>query len=197
MRYTCGIDEAGRGPLAGPVTAAAVVLGPRCGIDGLADSKGLTHSRREALRALITDGAVAWAIGWASHREIDRLNIHRATLLAMKRAFFGLSVVPRETLVDGRFCPDLGVPCTAVVGGDNFVPEIQAASILAKTLRDAWMANYARTEPQYLFERHKGYPTPDHRSRIARYGPSRIQRLSFTVSTPASTDRGVGRVGGG
>lgn len=189
MECICGIDEAGRGPLAGPVTAAAVILGVDFPDGRLADSKALRLGERNALRELITSRAVCWAIGWASHREIDLLNIHRATLLAMKRAFGGLSIAPGRVIVDGRFCPELPVPCTAVVHGDRLVPEIQAASILAKTLRDSWMIDYARIEPEYLFERHKGYPTIDHRRRIAAHGPSRIQRMSFSVSAVVCEDR--------
>lgn len=168
------------------MTAAAVILGPDFDRRDLADSKALTHARRDALRTRITARASAWSIGWAGHREIDRLNIHWATLLAMRRAFLALGVVPDEVLVDGRFCPDVGVPCTAVVHGDRLIAEIQAASILAKTIRDAWMCNHARTEPDYLFEKHKGYPTREHRCRIAAFGPSRIQRLSFAASTSGS-----------
>lgn len=186
MRLVCGIDEAGRGPLAGPVTAAAVILGPDFDCSDLADSKALSRSRRDALRTLITAEAVAWGVGWSGHREIDRLNIHRATLLAMRRAFLGLGTAPDEVVVDGRFCPDVAVRCRAVVHGDRLIAEIQAASILAKTIRDAWMCNYARIEPDYLFEQHKGYPTPEHRRRIVAFGPSRIQRLSFAVSTSSS-----------
>lgn len=118
------------------------------------------------------------------------MNIHHATLAAMRRAFRGLEVVPDQVLVDGRFCPDLPVGCTPVVHGDRLVPEIQAASILAKTIRDAWMLDHARREPLYGFDRHKGYPTPQHRALILRHGPSSIQRLSFSVSRGRDVDLG-------
>ena len=177
----CGLDEAGRGPLAGPVTAAAVVLPPGFPIEILADSKVLSPSRREAAGRLIRERAAAWAIGWASAAEIDRLNIHHATLLAMRRAVDVLAVRPTLLVVDGLFVPDAGVPGRAVVGGDATVPEIMAASILAKTARDAWMVAYAGQEPGYGFEKHKGYPTREHRAAIARLGPCAIHRRSFRL----------------
>lgn len=190
----CGIDEAGRGPLAGPVTAAAVILGPEFPVGLLADSKVLPPARREAAARLIRDRAIAWALGWAPAEEIDRLNIHRATLLAMRRAVDGLSVRPTLLLVDGLFVPDAGVPGRAVVRGDATVPEIMAASILAKTARDAWMTEYARREPGYGFERHKGYPTRGHRDAIARLGPCAIHRRSFRLLAQSGS-RGDATVG--
>jgi ribonuclease HII len=177
----CGIDEAGRGPLAGPVTAAAVVLPPDFPTGVLADSKALSPARREAAARLIRSRAIAWAVGWASADEIDRMNIHHATLLAMRRAVEDLAVRPSLLVVDGLFVPDAGVPGRAVVRGDATVPEIMAASILAKTARDAWMEEYAQHEPGYGFERHKGYPTREHRAAIARLGPCSIHRRSFRL----------------
>jgi len=180
----CGIDEAGRGPLAGPVTAAAVVLPADFPAGLLADSKALSPSRREAAALVIRERATAWAVGWATAGEIDRLNIHHATLLAMRRAVEGLGVRPTQLLVDGLFVPDAGVPGRAVVRGDATVPEIMAASILAKTARDAWMTDYAAREPGYGFEKHKGYPTAEHRAAIARLGPCPIHRRSFRLLPP-------------
>jgi ribonuclease HII len=177
----CGIDEAGRGPLAGPVTAAAVVLPADFPPGVLADSKALSPARRESAARLIRARAAAWAVGWASAEEIDRMNIHRATLLAMRRALDGLAVRPTLIVVDGLFVPDTDLPARAAVGGDATVPEIMAASIIAKTARDAWMSEYARREPGYGFERHKGYPTREHRAAIARLGPCAIHRRSFRL----------------
>ena len=178
----CGIDEAGRGPLAGPVTAAAVILPPDFPRGILADSKVLSAARREAAAAVIRERAVAWALGWATSGEIDGINIHRATLLAMRRAVEALAVRPSLLLVDGLFVPDAGVPGRAVVRGDSSVPEIMAASIIAKTARDAWMVEYAKKAPGYGFEQHKGYPTREHRAAIERLGPCPIHRRSFRLS---------------
>ena len=180
----CGLDEAGRGPLAGPVTAAAVILPPDFPTAILADSKALSAARRRAAAAVIREHAIAWGIGWASHEEIDTLNIHNATLLAMKRAVEVLETRPDSLVVDGLFCPACGIPARAIVKGDATVPCIMAASILAKTARDAWMEEYARQEPGYRFEKHKGYPTAEHRRLVLALGPSRIQRKSFRVSSP-------------
>ncbi|MGA2977121.1 MAG: ribonuclease HII [Spirochaetia bacterium] len=180
----CGVDEAGRGPLAGPVTAAAVILPSRFPSEILADSKVLSAKRRRDAAVIIREQSLAWGIGWASHEEIDNLNIHRASLLAMARAVQSLSIRPDCLLVDGLFCPDCGIPCTAIVKGDAAVPEIMAASILAKTARDAWMEEYALKEPAYRFEKHKGYPTAEHRRIILALGPSAIHRKSFRVTAP-------------
>jgi ribonuclease HII len=180
----CGVDEAGRGPIAGPVTAAAVILPPGFPVQLLADSKALSRARRLAAAAVVRDKAVAWSVGWATHEEIDELNIHRATLLAMARAIDGLTVSPDRVLVDGLHCPPTRFPCAAIVKGDATVPQIMAASILAKTSRDAWMEGYARIEPAYGFQKHKGYPTAEHRALVLRIGPSRIQRRTFRVSPP-------------
>jgi ribonuclease HII len=180
----CGVDEAGRGPLAGPVTAAAVILPADFPRDILDDSKALDAEERTGAAAVIRARAVAWSVGWASHGEIDSLNIHNATLLAMRRAVQALTVRPARVLVDGLFCPSCGIASSAIVGGDATVPEIMAASIIAKTARDRWMEEYAGLEPAYGFDRHKGYPTPEHRRIVLAVGPSRIQRLSFRVTNP-------------
>jgi ribonuclease HII len=180
----CGIDEAGRGPIAGPVTAAAVILPRDFPCEILDDSKVLTPEQRQEAAAVIRSRAICWALGWATHVEIDEINILQATLLAMSRAVESLSVRPDQLLVDGLYCPVCGIPARAIVKGDAIVPEIMAASILAKTARDAWMEEYAKREPAYLFDQHKGYPTPEHRRLVLRLGPSAIQRRTFKVSAP-------------
>ena len=181
MHKLCGIDEAGRGPLAGPVTAAAVILPTWFPIDELADSKALPEARREHAAKLIREQAVDWGIGWAWPEEIDRINIHNATLLAMKRAYNQLRETVCTALVDGKFTPSLPVECRAIVKGDSKVPEIMAASILAKVARDRWMVRYSWIESRYGFDKHKGYPTVDHRRLYAQLGPSAIHRRSFSV----------------
>jgi len=216
-RLICGLDEAGRGPLAGPVCAAAVVL-PQSGHglqSLLADSKKLKPKEREEARRAIVEGALAWGVGWATHVEIDDINILRASLLAMQRAFacllasdpaagkarwpgsleteapFG-SPFPAEArplafpagleaVADGNRAPELPVPCAAMVKADAKVPEVMAASILAKTARDQLMEHYARLYPGYGYDRHKGYPTAEHRRLVLELGPSPIQRKSFRV----------------
>jgi ribonuclease HII len=180
----CGVDEAGRGPLAGPVTAAAVILPGSFPPGILADSKALTPERRSAAAELIRERAVAWATGWAWPEEIDHLNIHVATLLAMTRALAGLSVRPELVLVDGLFTPPTSCAARAIVAGDQKVAAIMAASILAKTERDLWMIAYSQIEPRYRFDQHKGYPTPEHRELVERYGFSAIHRRSFRTSGP-------------
>jgi len=175
----CGIDEAGRGPIAGPVYAAAVVLDPRRPIDGLADSKLLTAKRREALAALIRERARAWAVAAATVEEIDRLNILQASLLAMRRAVASLGLVPDEAWVDGNRCPELPCAARALVGGDRLHPVISAASILAKTERDAEMLRLHLLYPDYRLDRHKGYPTAEHLALLQRHGPAAIHRRSF------------------
>lgn len=177
--HICGVDEAGRGPLAGAVFAAAVILDPQRPIEGLADSKKLSERRREKLAAEIKERALAWAIARAEAEEIDRLNILQASLLAMRRAVEGLALVPSEALIDGLYCPKLAIPCRAIVKGDSSVAEISAASILAKTARDAEMLRLHLEYPQYGFDRHKGYPTAMHLEALRRHGASEIHRKSF------------------
>lgn len=185
----CGLDEAGRGPLAGPVCAAAVILGDNFPFDVLNDSKKLSEKQREAARQIIYERALAWGIGWASAAEIDTINILKASLLAMERAFYamtaaatGKELVISEVTVDGLYTPDIPVPCKALIKADAVIPEVMAASILAKTARDRMMERYGWIYPEYGFEQHKGYPTKLHRERILRYGASPIQRLSFSWS---------------
>jgi ribonuclease HII len=179
LRLVCGIDEAGRGPLAGDVVAACVVLNPRRRIRGLADSKQLTAEQREALAPEIKDKALAWAVASASVEEIDRLNILRASLLAMKRALDLIALEPTEVLVDGLYCPDSRFPSQAIVRGDALVPAISAASILAKWSRDRDMVALHAVRPEYGFDRHKGYSTPEHLSALRQHGPSQFHRRSF------------------
>ncbi len=166
----CGVDEVGRGPLIGPVVAAAVILDPDRPISGLADSKKLTERKREALAEEIREKALAWAIAEASAREIDRLNILQATFLAMQRAVAQLSITPQHVYVDGNRAPAFGVPATAVVKGDQKVPAVSAASILAKVHRDQWMIDLDRQFPGYGFAAHKGYPTAAHLQALATLG---------------------------
>jgi ribonuclease HII len=183
-RLVAGVDEAGRGPLAGPVVAAAVILDPRQPIAGLGDSKRLAAAERARLAAEIRCRSIAWAIGWSDAAEIDVLDILQASLLAMRRALQGLAIAPLQVRVDGNCCPSatmLGFECPieAVVRGDAHVAEIGAASILAKVNRDNWMIRLSDWHPRYGFERHMGYPTQDHLCRLARYGPCRLHRQSF------------------
>ena len=178
-RLVCGVDEAGRGPIAGPVYAAAVLLDPLRPIAGLRDSKELSASRREALAVSIRATALAWAVASASVEEIDRLNILQATLLAMRRAVEALAVAPQAAWIDGNHCPRLGCAARAVVGGDRSVPQISAASILAKTARDAEMLRLHERFPRYGLDQHKGYATPGHLARLAQYGACEIHRRSF------------------
>jgi ribonuclease HII len=178
-RLICGVDEAGRGPIAGPVYAAAVLLDSRRRLPGLKDSKLLSAERREALADAIRGGALAWAVASASVEEIDRLNILQASLLAMRRAVEALAVVPHEAWIDGDHCPTLGCAARAVVGGDRSVRQISAASILAKTARDAEMLRLHERFPHYGLDRHKGYATPGHLARLAQYGACEIHRRSF------------------
>ena len=175
----CGVDEAGRGPLAGAVFAAAVVLDPGKPIAGLADSKVLDKDERERLARRIRTRALAWAVASASVDEIDRFNILRASLLAMRRALELLPVAPGEVCVDGLHVPDVRLPCRAVVGGDRLVAAISAASILAKTARDAEMVHLHKHFPAYGFAEHKGYGTPEHLAALHRHGPCEIHRRTF------------------
>jgi ribonuclease HII len=178
-RVVCGVDEAGRGPLAGPVYAAAVILDARRPVRGLDDSKRLGESVRLDLADRIRSRALAWAVASATVAEIDALNILRASLLAMKRAIEGLAVIPQRVLVDGLHCPDVRIPAEAIVGGDATVKAISAASILAKTERDAEMVRLHQRFPAYGFDRHKGYPTADHLEVLRRLGPCAAHRGSF------------------
>lgn len=176
----CGVDEAGRGPLAGPVYAACVVLNPAHAIDGLADSKQLSEKQRDSLTAEIKRHALAWAIASASVEEIDRLNILQASLLAMQRAVASLPHVPTlVVLVDGKQSPCLPCAVQTIVNGDQLIPAISAASILAKTARDAEMLRLHHIYPQYGFDRHKGYPTKAHFAALQQHGPCAIHRQSF------------------
>jgi ribonuclease HII len=175
----CGVDEAGRGPLAGPVFAAAVILDPRRPIDGLRDSKQLTEARRNELAPQIKERALAWAIGECSREEIDSLNILQATMLAMRRAVEALATVPTIALIDGNRCPPLSVKAHAIVEGDDKVHAISAASILAKTARDAALVALHEVYPQYGFDQHKGYSTPLHLERLRAHGPCPVHRRSF------------------
>ena len=186
---TAGVDEAGRGPLAGPVVAAAVILDPARPIDGLADSKRLSAARREQLAARIRAEALCWAVAEASVAEIDRLNILHATMLAMQRAVAGLDRAPGRVLVDGNRCPALDCDCRAIVRGDASEPAISAASILAKVARDAAMAALHAAHPEFGFDRHKGYPTAAHRAALARLGPTPHHRRSFRPVAEALRQR--------
>jgi ribonuclease HII len=175
----CGVDEAGRGPLAGPVYAAAVILGRGVRIGGVADSKQLAPERRETLAVEIKSRAIAWCVASASVAEIDSLNILRASLLAMRRAVEGLGVTPGRVLVDGLHCPPLVCAAKPVVRGDASVAEISAASILAKVARDTEMVILHHSFPQYGFDRHKGYSTVEHLAALRLHGVTPIHRRSF------------------
>jgi len=175
-----GVDEAGRGPLAGPVAVAAVILDPARRIDGLGDSKALTEARREALFPRIQSQALAWSIMLVHADEIDRLNILQATMTGMRRAVAALAIAPSRVLVDGnRVPPGLGIAAEAIVKGDAKVAAISAASILAKVARDRWMRELDATHPEYGFALHKGYPTPEHLEALRRLGPCPAHRRSF------------------
>jgi ribonuclease HII len=175
----CGVDEAGRGPLAGPVFAAAVILDPARPIAGLRDSKKLSAARREELAALIRRDALAWSVSQCCELEIDELNILHATMLAMRRAIESLCHRPTLALIDGNRCPPAKVRCLAIVGGDDLVDAISAASILAKTGRDAALLDLHLTYPQYGFDQHKGYPTAMHLARLQQHGVSPVHRRSY------------------
>jgi ribonuclease HII len=177
----CGVDEAGRGPLAGPVYAAAVILGPNFDIAGLRDSKKLSESKRYTLAFHIKQNAIAWSVGICSASEIDELNIHQATLLAMKRAIEALSSFDSvKVMVDGLFCPNVDYPCEAIVKGDDKVAEISAASIIAKTERDLKMIEIDKIYPRYQFKKHKGYPTKLHVEMIKSEGICEYHRKTFS-----------------
>ncbi len=175
----CGVDEAGRGPLAGPVYAAAVVLDPARPVAGLRDSKRLSPAQRDRLAALVREQALGWAIASASPLEIDALDILQASLLAMQRAVRALACTPSLVRVDGKQAPVLELPVETVIGGDDSDPAIAAASILAKTARDAYMLQVHAAYPGYGFDQHKGYPTAIHLECLARLGPCEHHRRSF------------------
>ena len=179
LALICGVDEAGRGPLAGPVFAACVILDPRRPIRGLADSKLLAPERREVLALRIRERALAFGVASASVGEIDRLNILQATMLAMRRAVEALSLAPGEVVVDGNRCPALAFPTRAVIRGDATVRVISAASILAKTARDAYMVELHALHPEYGFHQHKGYGTPEHLDALRRFGACEFHRRTF------------------
>ncbi|WP_045751105.1 ribonuclease HII [Candidatus Methylopumilus turicensis] len=175
----CGVDEAGRGPLAGAVFAAAVILDPANPIEGLADSKKLSEKKRDALAIEIKSKALAWAIASSSVEEIDEINILQASLLAMKRSIEALSLVPNEVLIDGLHCPKLSLPMRAIVQGDSKEACISASSILAKTARDANLYDLDKLYPAYGFAKHKGYPTPLHLQMLEEHGVLTIHRKSY------------------
>jgi ribonuclease HII len=180
FKYICGVDEAGRGPLAGPVCAAAVILAEGTEIEGLNDSKKLSEKKREALFDVIKEKAVAYAVAFGSLEEIEEFNILEATYLAMNRAIEGLPVKADFALIDGNRVPKgISVPCETVVKGDAKSSSIAAASILAKVTRDRLLLEYDEKYPQYNFKKHKGYGTKEHTDLILKYGPSEIHRMSF------------------
>ena len=179
FNIVCGIDEAGRGPLAGPVCAAAVILPEGCIIEGVNDSKKLTEKKRERLFDVIKETALAYSIATADEKEIDEINILQATYLAMNRAFRGLSIKPDMALVDGNRDPNLGIPTRTIVKGDANSMSIAAASILAKVTRDRFMLEMDKKYPEYQFAKHKGYGTKLHYEMLDKYGASEIHRMSF------------------
>lgn len=178
-KFVCGVDEAGRGPLAGPVYAAAVILNPDAVIEGLDDSKKLTEKKREKLFPEIKEKALAYAVAFATEKEIDELNILNATKLAMKRAVEGLQIKADYALVDGNMTPDFSIDSEFIIKGDSLSASISAASILAKVSRDKFMCELAKTYPQYEFEKHKGYPTKLHYIKILENGVACCHRKSF------------------
>lgn len=179
FQIVCGVDEAGRGPLAGPVCAAAVILPPHLQIPGLNDSKKLTDKRRRELMPVIKEQALAYGIAFATHEEIDQINILQATYLAMERALAQLNIKPDIALIDGNRAKDFGLPVKTVVHGDSLSASIAAASVLAKVTRDDLMLTMAEEYPQYGFEIHKGYGTKAHYAALTAHGPSPIHRMTF------------------
>lgn len=179
IKIICGVDEAGRGPLAGPVCAAAVILPPGMEIPGLNDSKKLSDKKRRELFPIIKEQAIAYGIGLADHCEIDQINILQATFLAMERALAQLSVKPELALIDGNRQKDFGIDSTTVVQGDSLSANIAAASVLAKVTRDDIMLEMDKEYPQYSFAIHKGYGTKAHYEALTKYGPSPIHRMTF------------------
>ncbi len=178
-RFVCGVDEAGRGPLAGPVCAAAVILPEEVNIPGLNDSKKLSDKRRREMFPLIKEQAIAYSIAFATEEEIDNINILQATYLAMQRAIDGLQTKADFALIDGNRAKDFGLPVKTIVGGDGLSASIAAASILAKVTRDDFMLELAKDYPQYGFEVHKGYGTKAHYEALAKFGPSNVHRMTF------------------
>lgn len=178
-KAVCGVDEAGRGPLAGPVCAAAVILPESTIIEGVNDSKKLSEKKREALYDVIKECSLAYSIAFASVEEIEELNILNATMLAMKRAVEGLQIPADFAMIDGNKCPPLDIPCESIVKGDARSMSIACASILAKVTRDRLLYEYAKEYPQYHFDKHKGYGTKVHREAIIEYGPCKYHRMSF------------------
>ena len=179
IQLVCGVAEAGRGPLAGPVCAAAVILPPNIDIPGLNDSKKLSDKKRRELFPIIQDKALAYGIAFADHKEIDSINILQATYLAMERAISQLQIRPEFALIDGNRAKDFGLPVKTVVHGDSLSASIAAASILAKVTRDDWMEDIAAKYPEYKFDIHKGYGTKAHYEALDRYGPCEIHRITF------------------
>lgn len=179
VKLICGVDEAGRGPLAGPVCAAAVILPPNAEIPGLNDSKKLSDKKRRELYPIIKEQAIAYGIAFADHKEIDEINILQATYLAMERAIGHLSVKPELALIDGNRAKDFGIPVETVIHGDSLSASIAAASVLAKVTRDDYMLKMAEEYPGYDFEIHKGYGTKAHYAALTVHGPSPIHRMSF------------------
>lgn len=179
IKIICGVDEAGRGPLAGPVCAAAVILPPNAQIPGLNDSKKLTDKKRRELFPIIKEMAISYGIGYASHEEIDQINILQATYLAMERALAQLDIKPDLALIDGNRAKDFGIPVKTVVKGDSLSASIAAASVLAKVSRDDLMLQLAEAYPQYGFEIHKGYGTKAHYESLRAHGPSPVHRMTF------------------
>jgi ribonuclease HII len=190
INLVAGVDEAGRGPLAGPVVAAAVILHPRRRIAGLRDSKQLTPQVRAELALEIRARALAWAVAESDVGEIDALNILQATLLAMRRAVLYLELAPHEVWIDGPICPTMDVPARGIIGGDDLVPAISAASILAKTTRDAMLVELDRVYPHYGFAKHKGYATAAHIAALSEHGPCDAHRQSFAPIVQSSLDLG-------
>lgn len=187
-RLLCGVDEAGRGPLAGPVVAAAVVIDSGWRDPGVDDSKRLSPSRRQELSQAVKTSVLAWALGMCQAEEVDRLNIHRASLTAMARAVDGLSLKPDFVLVDGKYEPEIDPPCRAEIKGDARIKCISAASILAKVERDRLMTEWHGRYPQYNFAANKGYPTREHREALQKHGPCPIHRQSYAPVKQLSFD---------
>jgi len=181
MNLICGIDEAGRGPIAGPVTAGAVILPAEFPYNILDDSKALNEKKRKYAAEIIMEKSISFGTGWVWPSEIDTINIHNASLLAMKRAYNSLTIKADFVMVDGKFCPDIEAETVAIVKGDIKIREIQAASILAKFTRDRWMIRYSWIDGRYGFEKHKGYPTKYHRQKCMEHGISYIHRKSYKI----------------